>query len=143
MHIRKIVLGSLVFLSVCTLSLGAFSVVYATHQPGHLDATPGGQNAGNAPLTQVRNFPSLISFALGTINQIIVLILALGVVWTIYLAFVLIKTEGEKKDEARNSIIYGLVGIFVMVSIWGLVNIFKNTFDLDNDTKPRAPTLSV
>jgi NADH:ubiquinone oxidoreductase subunit 2 (subunit N) len=109
-------------------------------------SNPGASNTvggGTISINQIRSFPDLVRFAMGTINQIIVLIIALGVVWTVYLAFMLIKAEGDKKDEARSSIIYGLVGIFVMISIWGLVNIFVNTFNLDNTTKPHAPTLSV
>ncbi|MEK9132051.1 MAG: hypothetical protein AAB447_04050 [Patescibacteria group bacterium] len=92
---------------------------------------------------RIRTFPDLVSFSLNVINDIIVVILALGVMWVVYLAFVLIKAEGEKKDEARNSILYGLVGIFVMVSVWGLVNILVNTFNLDDSTRPVVPTLSV
>lgn len=91
----------------------------------------------------VRDFPELINFAMNTINDIIILIIALGVVWVVYLAFMLIKAEGDKKEEARNSIIYGIVGIFVMVSIWGLVNIFVNTFKLNNEDVPTPPTLGV
>lgn len=100
------------------------------------------ENVSSLP-ARIRTFSDLISFSLNAINDIIVVILALGVMWVVYLAFVLIKTEGEKKDEARNSILYGLVGIFVMVSVWGLVNIFVKTFDLDTTNKPKAPTLSV
>ncbi|MEN9613751.1 MAG: hypothetical protein RLZZ347_58 [Candidatus Parcubacteria bacterium] len=99
-------------------------------------------SAQSVPASKIKDFPDLMHFAMSTINDIIVFIVALGVVWVVYLAFLLIKVEGEKKDEARNSIIYGLVGIFVMISIWGLVNIFVNTFQLDNDTKPVPPTLS-
>ena len=81
-------------------------------------------------------------FAMDTINDVIVLILALGVVWVVYLAFVLIKAEGDKKDEARSSIIYGIVGIFVMVSVWGLVNILVNTFfDSGFGNEQPAPTV--
>ena len=29
--------------------------------------------------------------------------------------------------------IYGIIGLFVMVSIWGLVAILSGTFDLKND----------
>ena len=97
---------------------------------------------GAQSASRIKDFPDLVAFALRTINDIIILILALGVVWVVYLAFLLIKAEGDKKDEARSSIIYGIVGIFVMVSVWGLVNIFVNTFGLDNDTRPVPPTLS-
>lgn len=92
---------------------------------------------------RISTFSDIFNFILNSINDVIVLLVALGVVWTMYYAFVLVKVDGEGKDEARNSIIYGLVGIFVMVSVWGLVNIFINTFDVKagNDNRPSAPTI--
>lgn len=39
--------------------------------------------------------------------------------------------EQEKREKGRNFIIYGLVALAVMVSIWGLVHIFTNTFGID------------
>ena len=30
--------------------------------------------------------------------------------------------------------LYGIIGLFVMVSVWGLVTIVKNTFDLDDNS---------
>ena len=140
MNIRKILLGMMMFLVIVSFGVSTVTVTFAAHLPGGPAVH---ENNTNSPSNQIRTFSGLVSFAMDTINQIIILIIALGVVWTIYLAFAMIKAEGDKKAEARNSIIYGLVGIFVMVSIWGLVNIFKNTFNLDNDTKPRVPTLSV
>ena len=39
--------------------------------------------------------------------------------------------ESEKiKYEGKEYIFWGIVGIFVMVSMWGLVNILQNTFRL-------------
>lgn len=121
------------------LSVGLFSV-YAVPL---VYAQGSNENRGSSSSTGIQDFPDLIAFAMNTINDIIILIIALGVVWVVYLAFMLIKAEGDKKEEARNSIIYGIVGIFVMVSVWGLVNIFVNTFGLNNDDVPTPPTLSV
>ena len=40
--------------------------------------------------------------------------------------------EAAKREEGRKFMIYGIVALFVMVSIWGLVGIIKGTFGLDN-----------
>jgi len=41
--------------------------------------------------------------------------------------------EEEKRDKGKNEMIYGIIGLFVMVSIWGLVAILSGTFNLSND----------
>mgnify|MGYP003424279303 CR=1 FL=1 len=38
--------------------------------------------------------------------------------------------EPAEREEGRNFMIYGLVALFVMVSIWGLVGIIQGTFGL-------------
>lgn len=37
--------------------------------------------------------------------------------------------DEEKRRAGRNMMIYGIIGLFVMVSVWGLVNILTETFD--------------
>ena len=44
---------------------------------------------------------------------------------------VFIAGDEEKKKEAKNTVIYGVIGLFVMVSIWGLVNILDSTLGLN------------
>lgn len=105
---------------------------------GNTSTVGGGNRTTNDEISDVRG---IFRFILNTIDNIVVILLALGVAWIVYFALVLIKVEGEKKDEARNSIIYGLVGLFVMVSIWGLVNILINTFNVNSRTKQSAPTV--
>ena len=39
--------------------------------------------------------------------------------------------DEEKRGKARNLMIFGIIGLFVMVSIWGLVAILSGTLDLD------------
>ena len=41
----------------------------------------------------------------------------------------MIRSE-EKREEGKQTIMYDIIGIFVMVSIWGLVNILNRTFNL-------------
>ncbi len=37
----------------------------------------------------------------------------------------------EKKSEGRKMMIYGIVGFFFMVSIWGILGIFTRSFGLE------------
>jgi predicted permease len=45
----------------------------------------------------------------------------------------------QKRSEARNFIIWGILSLFVMVSVWGLVAILTGTFGLQNDVIPFFP----
>src|SRR3989344_7678054 len=39
--------------------------------------------------------------------------------------------NSEKREEGRKFIIWGLVAFFVMLSIWGIINILATTFGID------------
>lgn len=41
--------------------------------------------------------------------------------------------EPEKRTAGRNMMIYGIIGLFVMISVWGLVNILGGTLDLNEN----------
>jgi len=74
-----------------------------------------------------------------------VLIMAAAVVWFLIGVFQFIKAAGDAagKSEGRNKIIYGIVGLAVMASVYGLVNILVNTVGPDNRpiTPPSLPIL--
>ena len=36
--------------------------------------------------------------------------------------------DSKKREEGRNFMVYGVVSIFVIVSMWGLVGFLRNTF---------------
>ncbi len=40
--------------------------------------------------------------------------------------------DSGAREEGRNFILYGLVGLFVIVSVWGLVGVLQGTFGLGN-----------
>ncbi|MFA6397809.1 MAG: hypothetical protein WDK96_03115 [Candidatus Paceibacterota bacterium] len=63
------------------------------------------------------------------INTIIPIAIALGVVYFIFGVIKYVTAKDDKsKQEARDVMIYGIIGLFVIVSIWGLVAILNNTF---------------
>jgi len=69
-------------------------------------------------------------FINGILRPIVPLLIGLAVVVFIYGVFNTVLSEGDKKEQGKEYMIWGIVGIFVMVSVWGLVNIVKDTFDL-------------
>ena len=71
----------------------------------------------------------VVSCLIGFMNTAIGLIISAAVLYVIWGAFNMIRSE-EKREEGKQTIMYDIIGIFVMVSIWGLVNILNRTFNL-------------
>ena len=69
------------------------------------------------------------------LNAVVPVLIALGVVYFIWgVVSYVIGSDEEAKKKGRDKMIYGLIGIVVIVSIWGLVSILKNTFNLSTSS---------
>jgi len=44
----------------------------------------------------------------------------------------------KEREKGKEYIVWGLVGLFLMVSMWGIVKIFTNTFEVKN-VVPQLP----
>ena len=78
---------------------------------------------------RVNSLWDLFSMANRVLNMLVPLFIALAVVWFIWNVFsYAIAGDEDKKKAAKMQIIWGIVAIFVMVSVWGLVNILQGTF---------------
>ena len=81
------------------------------------------------------------------INSIVPVLIALGVVYFVWgiVSFVIAGDE-EAKKAGRDKIIYGIIGLAVIVAMWGLVKILTNTFGNVNNqvdiTLPTVPLLT-
>lgn len=40
----------------------------------------------------------------------------------------------EKKKQGRDIMIWGILALFIMVSVWGIINVVRETFDINNNT---------
>ncbi|OHA56966.1 MAG: hypothetical protein A2114_00300 [Candidatus Vogelbacteria bacterium GWA1_51_14] len=50
--------------------------------------------------------------------------------------------DAAGREGARNMMVWGIIALFVMISVWGLVNLLVGTFNLDSDLDPRdIPTI--
>jgi hypothetical protein len=77
---------------------------------------------------------SLIRATVPVIIGLAVLVFIFGI-----LKYVIAKDEGAQK-EARSVILWGVIILFVMVSVWGLVNLLGETLQLNNSA-PRGPSV--
>lgn len=83
-----------------------------------------------AQTSAVTDVNSLSAKIIGIGNVVAYLLVGLAVIFIIYnVVWYLVKDTGdEKKTKAGMNVLWGIVGLFVIVSIWGLVNILTNTF---------------
>ncbi|MCK5285874.1 MAG: hypothetical protein KAJ58_01455 [Candidatus Pacebacteria bacterium] len=88
-------------------------------------------------------FAPMLSLAAGTdvtgaittvtniFKAVVPLVLGLAALYFIWSLVGYISKAGEAKEEAKTQMIWGVIIMFVMISIWGLVNILKDTANLD------------
>lgn len=66
------------------------------------------------------------------LNSVIPILILLGVVYFVWgVITYMIASEEEAKKAGRNRIIFGIIGLAVIVAMWGLVNILVKTFGID------------
>lgn len=72
------------------------------------------------------------------LNPLVSLAIAIAVVVFMFGVVKYVKAGGNAEEMSKGSqmIIYGLVGLFVMLSVWGLVNVLITTFNLSGGDVP-------
>ena len=87
----------------------------------------------------------LTAISTGIFEPLTVLIVSLALLYFLLgvLKYIQSVDNEEKRKEGATMITYGLVALFVMGAVWGLVNVIQSTFpDLDSDTPIKPPSLT-
>lgn len=115
--IKKILLG--VFLGLLLTSGSGINMALATTT----------NSSVNGCLTG--NFQQLISCVTSTIlNPLVGLLIGVALVvflWGI-VKYISSGADSTKRKEGAALVFYGVIGLFVMISVWGLVSFLTNTF---------------
>ncbi len=76
------------------------------------------------------------------IRAIVPIIMVLAILYFFWGLVKYIQSAGdpEKASEGKSIMIYGIIALFVMASVWGLVGILQNTF-LSGGTAPNPASL--
>ena len=94
--------------------------------------------------TSVSNVSDVGNLIIGTINNVLVPVLfALAFIvfiWGVFQAFILGAGNDEAKEKGKSLMLWGLIGFFVMVSVWGLVNILTGTISFGNNGGVAQPS---
>ncbi|MEK7101954.1 MAG: hypothetical protein AAB882_02260 [Patescibacteria group bacterium] len=93
-------------------------------------------------LAAVTNIEGAGRVVINTINNVLVPVLFavafIVFLWGAFDTFIVGANNDEVKEKGKNLMLWGLIGFFVMVSIWGLVNILTGTVIFGNATGPSA-----
>ncbi|MFA6523916.1 MAG: pilin [Candidatus Paceibacterota bacterium] len=93
----------------------------------------------------VNAIPGTIQKVICTIGNIldtvIPVLIVLGIVYFVWgVVQYVMASEEEAKKVGRERMIYGIIGLVVIVGMWGLVGIVTNTFNLSGTTTYTIPT---
>ena len=113
--------------------LGLAPVVALAQQTGGYTAC-----APGAAVTTVQTFICKIGDILSAVVPILIILGVIYFVWGV-ITYVIASDE-EAKKTGRNRIIYGIIGLAVIIAVWGLVKILTNTFGLSNVQQINYPT---
>lgn len=77
------------------------------------------------------------------LNSILPILLALAVIYFFWGLVKFIKSAGDPKarEEGKGVMIWGVIAIFVMVSVFGIINWLGDTTGLDSGTVPNLPQI--
>lgn len=93
---------------------------------GNSNVSSGGSSLGKPKLS----IPGITTWFVGLLNYIVILIITASLVCFLYGVFRLSFVDGtnpESMAKSRKFMLWGIVSLFVMVSVWGLVNILKSS----------------
>lgn len=73
-------------------------------------------------------FGDLVDLAIPIMFTLVILFFFWNVFWYVK------DPDGEEKAARKTRILWGLLGLFVIASIWGIVSIIQNALGVDDDT---------
>ena len=87
------------------------------------------------------NLQSLIRFTGDILNMLIPVMIALALVAFSWGLVKYVFSGGENHDDGKNIMIAGLVALFVMVSVWGIIRLAQNTLGISGGGALPAPSV--
>lgn len=160
-NLLKKIIPHLIVLSFVLIPFIAFAQVtwpnFPANPPYQNQFPPAGQTGGTSTSTTssgvTLSSPTVTCNGTGALqiickvqqilNAVVPLLMALGVVYFVWGVVQYVIADGEEaKTKGRDTIIFGIIGLAVIIGLWGLVNIVVNTFDLGGVSAPTLEPLT-
>lgn len=76
---------------------------------------------------QPRNFSEVVSLLFSILGALVPIIIAITLIVVLWAGaqLVLHADNPNKRSESRSTLIWGILVLFIMVSVWGIINIFR------------------
>lgn len=86
-----------------------------------------------AAVTQPKNFSEFVMIVVGIIKLLIPVVAALALLTFFWGMAKFISAAGDEKAiaDGKNIMIWGVIAVFVMVSIWGIISLLSGSFGFD------------
>lgn len=108
-------------------------------------AAAGGGAAGGLNTTKVTAITvSIQSFINGALVPLLIAIAFIVFLWGVFKYFIYGAADDEARTKGRSFVMYGIVGLVIIFSLWGIVNIGVSLFGVGTGARPTTlpyPTL--
>lgn len=79
-------------------------------------------------VAQVRTFRTFVSTVIDLMLSIIPVVLAMAFVVFLWQGAKLVLTASNDKTESKTALFWSVIALFIMVTLWGIVQLLKVTF---------------
>ena len=75
-------------------------------------------------------FKDVVAYAISIIGALIPVLAALALILFLFgvVRFVVMSGNEREKSHSKEAMLWGLVALFVLVSVWGIIGILRRTF---------------
>ncbi len=79
------------------------------------------------------------------INPLILLLFALAIVYFLYgcFEFIMNQQNEEKKTSGKSHMLWGVVGIVIMLGVWTILGMITSTLGVSNQVNPQQGTVNL
>lgn len=85
-----------------------------------------------------KKLSDIIYIFIDYLDKILVLLMGGAIVVFVYYVIKYFILPNENRSEAGSYVLYSVIGFFIILSFWGIVNVLQNTFGLQNENNRPA-----
>ena len=86
---------------------------------------------------------NIVEFTNDVLVPLLFVVAFLVFIWGVFQYFILGGDDEGKRETGKGFMVYGIVGFVVMVSVWGIVNLFSSGLGLKDANIEDMPTVDL